>query len=88
MLCGSTVGKTISAIVRTRVASKLKDHTEHRQHGAIQEGGTEVPMLVRDLFFRRNQKAGRKAAIIFFDLKKAFYGVSVESVVGVSLTAR
>ena len=52
------------------------------QTGAVQGGGTECAIMTRSLFSSWAQLRKLSSAVIFVDIRKAFYSVLVEEVVG------
>ena len=52
------------------------------QTGAVRGGGTEFAIMTRSLFSSWAQLRKLSSAVIFVDIRKAFYSVLVEEVVG------
>ena len=57
------------------------------QPGAVKKGGTEFPMFRIRLFLQWAADRRVSAALLFGGMKKAFYSVILESVLGPMLTA-
>ena len=82
ILCSSQPGKLLARCCRTRLAGALALACPGRQHGAISGGGTEFPRMATSLFLAHAAALGCSVAVIFTDLKAAFYTIAAELAVG------
>ena len=87
VLAGSHVGKAIAKATRSALAPLLKCQAGDEQQGAVQHGGTEFTAHTVRLFFRRARLSNKCAAVVFADLKSAFYSVLQEMAVGACMPA-
>jgi hypothetical protein len=82
ILCANITSKLLSGVLRQGALPILARAARDRQFGAIPKGGIEPPRFVREAFLRMSKAMGLSAAVIFVDLRKAFYSVLLEQAVG------
>ena len=88
ILCADHKVNHLSAAVRRATEPILTKVVAGNQSGAVKnKGGTEFPMLVTPVFATCN-RAAKVCGSIFGDLRKAYYSVLVELVLGTLLTER
>ncbi len=69
-------------VLRSELRSALCAEVQAWQSGAIPGGSTEQPSHVASLFIRQARAAGHSAALLFTDVRAAFYSAWPELVVG------
>ena len=82
VLCANIMGKLVTGILRIMTVPYLDLAARNVQHGALPGSGIEVPTLFKVLFVKSRQIANRCCAILFMDLRRAFYSAMMEQVVG------
>ena len=89
LLCAGDKAKLfLSSTIRAAVLPALDELVADNQSGAVQKGGTEFPMRLGEAVFFCLWAADRRifAALRFGDMKKAYYSVILELMVGPLLT--
>ena len=87
VLCADSAAKLLGRILRNKLRPTMTKHVQGWQAGAVQGGGTIGPSHSIKLFFAMAKAEKRSAAVLFGDLKAAYYRVLPEMVVGKVLTA-
>ena len=87
VLCADSAAKLLGRILRNKLRPTMTKHVQGWQAGAVQGGGTVGPSHSIKLFFAMAKAEKRSAAVLFGDLKAAYYRVLPEMVVGKVLTA-
>ena len=82
VLCADSAAKLLGRILRNKLRPTMTQHVQGWQAGAVQGGGTAGPSHSIKLFFATAKAEKRSAAVLFGDLKAAYYRV-----VGKVLTA-
>ena len=81
-LCSSCPGKMFASVLRAAAVPWLPMSAGMSQTGAVRGGGTEFAIMTRSLFSSWAQLRKLSSAVIYMDIRKAFYSVLVEEVVG------
>jgi hypothetical protein len=81
LLCAAPA-KVLAKVVRRQLAPLLPDLLGPFQCGAISGGGVEYPAHAARLFLRQARLNGRSAAVLFGDMRAAFYSVLPEVFLG------
>ena len=82
VLLASSAAKVYSRALRTAVAEPFARAVEGWQAGAVTKGGTEVPAQTVQWWIGRAVLARRSAAVLFTDLRAAFYRAMSEQALG------
>ena len=64
----------------------MQEAVKGQQSGAIKGGGAEFPMFIARLCLRRAALRRVSVALLFGDLRKAYYSVYLDLVLGALLT--
>ena len=72
-------------MLRRRVQHTLPAVAGGRQAGGMKGGSTDALQLALALFLKQARSAGRSAAVLFTDIKAAFYSIFAEVSLGVLL---
>ena len=82
VLCSSFPGKMYASVLRAAAVPWLPMSAGMSQTGAVRGGGTEFAIMTCNLLSSWAQLRKLSSAVIFVDIRKAFYSVLVEEVVG------
>ena len=82
VLCSSCPGKMYASVLRAAAVPWPPMSAGTSQTGAIRGGGTEFAIMTRSLFSSFAQLSKFSSAVIHVNIRKAFYSVLVEGVVG------
>ena len=82
VLCSSCPGKMYASVPSAAAVPSLPLSAGMSQTGAVRGRGTEFAIMTRSLFSSWAQLRKLSSAVIFVDVRKAFYSVLVEEVVG------
>ena len=82
VLLACHIGNIYSRIVRTKIQHLLSEAAKGRQSGGIKGGSTSVPQIVLSFFIEKMRKERTCAAVLFTDIKAAFYSVFAEIALG------
>ena len=82
VLCANAPAKPVGKLLRKVLEPAMATEVEGLQFGAIAGGGTVFPVHTAKLFFAQARLAGLSSAILFGDLKAAFYSAWPEVVLG------
>ena len=82
VLLACHTGKIYSRIVRTNIQRFLPEAAQGRQSGGIKGGSTLVPRIVLSFLIEKMRKERKCAAVLFTDIKAAFYSVFAEIALG------
>ena len=80
--CACDTGKIYSRIVRTKIQHLLPEAAKGRQSGWIKGGSASVPQIVLSFFIEKMRKERKCVAVLFTDIKAAFYSVFAEIALG------
>ena len=84
--CADHKANLFSAAIQKAAVPHLKNIVQGNQSGAIKGGGTEFPMFIARLFRQLAAKHKKSTALLFGDLRKAYYSVLLELVRGPMFT--
>ena len=82
VLCSSCPGKMYASVLRAAAVPCLPMSASMSQTRAVRGGGTEFAIMTRHLFSSSPQLRKLFSAVIYVDIRKAFYSVLAEEVVG------
>ena len=82
VLCSSSVGKLYGRCLRKAAEPGLAAETQGAQFGAVPGGGTDLPAMAIQLFLDGAARRGKTVAVLFTDIKGAFYNVLPEIALG------
>jgi len=86
VLCSSSVGKLYARCLRTAAVPGLVAETLGAQFGAVPGGGTDLPAVAVQLFMDGAARRGKTVAVLFGDIKGAFYNILPEVALGPLMT--
>jgi hypothetical protein len=82
VLCSSTVGKLYGKCLRKAAIPALVAESQGTQFGAIPGGGTDLPSVAIQMFLEGAARRGRSVAVLFTDIRGAFYRCLPEIALG------
>ncbi len=82
MLYSSSVGKLYARCLRVATVPAHVAEWAGAQFGAVPKGGTDPPAVSTQGFFDGDARRGRTVAVLFADIKGAFYNVFPEIALG------
>ena len=82
VLCSSNVGKLYGKCLRKVAVPALVAESMGAQYGAIPGGGTDLPSVAIQIFLDGAARRGRTVAVLFTDIKGAFYRCLPEIALG------
>ena len=82
VLCSSCPGKVYASTLRAAAVPWLEQSVGEAQVGAVRGRGIDFAIFEIRLFSELAKQQRRSAAVLFADLRKAFYSVLVESALG------
>ena len=86
LLCVDRRANHYSAAIRSAAVHYLQKLVQGNKSGAIKGGGTELPMCIARLVLAHAARLKKSAALLFGDLRKAYYSALLELVLGAILT--
>ena len=87
VLLASHGGKALAKVARKQLVPALEQAGGDWQSGAVQGGGVETPYMLTHAFMEWLRARGCSGAVLFTDVKAAFYTISCELAVGALMTA-
>lgn len=82
ILCSSHTGKLLAKVCRGQLVRSLRAAAGPLQFGAVPKGGVELPGHAVRLFTAASSALKLSRAVLFTDIKPAFYTTMVEAAVG------
>ena len=82
VMASSHQGKAFARACRSEAAACLRPLSENMQHGVAPGGGAEYPAHVCKLATKLARQKRQSVALLFVDLRGAFYAIMQEAVVG------
>ncbi len=80
--CGEEAGKVVSKALRAEITPSLATLLRDWQYGSLAGGGTDHPSLIIRTFLAEGRCRGWSHAVIFTDVRAAFYRAWAEVAVG------
>ena len=87
VLCSSSVGKLYGRCLRKAAVPALVAESGGAQFGAVPGGGTDLPAMAIQLILDGAARRGKTVAVLFTDIKGAFYNILPEIALGPLLAA-
>ena len=82
VLCSSSVGKLYARCLRSAAVPALVAESAGAKFGAVPKGGTDLPAVSTQVFLDGAARRGKTVAVLFADIKGAFYNVLPEIALG------